>query len=152
MSNNGEKLTTRQQKFSEAYTAFGLNTEGNGILSAIAANYRGSDKSLAATASRTLAMVKVQRVIDGIKAHRQAVLAEKTGFTIDDAQRMYKEDRAFARKCRQSGAAVSATTGICRLYGMDKDANIGEKTIIIISPKVPKVIESKEIVNGEQDV
>lgn len=77
----------------------------------------------------------------------QAVQVTKTGMTVDKVQQMYLEDRELARSCRQSGAAVSATTGIARLYGMDKDANIGEKTIIIISPKVPKVIESKEIDN-----
>lgn len=76
----------------------------------------------------------------------------KTGFSIADAQRMYEEDRELACKCRQSGAAVSATTGICRLYGMDKDANIGEKTIIIISPKVSKVVESVPVEPQEADI
>lgn len=83
----------------------------------------------------------------------QATQIAKTGFTIDQAQQMYKEDREFARKCRQPGAAVSATTGICRLYGMDKDANIGEKTIIIISPKVveSRLIEPQEAIEGDKE-
>lgn len=86
----------------------------------------------------------------------QATQVAKTGFTIDQAQQMYEEDRDFARKCNQSGAAVTATTGICRLYGMDKDANVGEKTIIIISPKAPKAIENRliepqEAIGGEKE-
>lgn len=68
-----------------------------------------------------------------------------TGFNIAQAQQMYEQDRQFARRCNQAGAAVTATTGICRLYGMDKDAGGGEKTVIVISPKAPKVIDSKEI-------
>ena len=84
------------------------------------------------------------RVKTALERIRIAQIA-KTGFTIADAQRMYEEDREFAKKCRQTGAMVSATTGICRLYGMDKDANIGEKTVIIISPKVTKVVESKDL-------
>lgn len=136
--NSRGELTTKQRKFAVAYTAFGLETEGNGLLSAIAAGYKGNNESLMATASRTLRMVKVQKVVGGIKAHREAVLAEKTGFSIEEAQKEYEEDRQFAKRCNQAGAAVSATTGKCRLYGMDKDAGGGEKTIIIIGPKVPE--------------
>lgn len=84
-------------------------------------------------------------VIKKVIAKKQVEIAVRTGFTIEKAQRMYEEDRQFARKCNQAGAGVSATTGICRLYGMDKDAGGGEKTIIIISPKASKVIDSKEI-------
>ena len=77
----------------------------------------------------------------------QNVQIAKTGFTVDEAQQMYLEDRAFARKCRQAGAATSATTGICRLYGMDKDSGGGrEQTIIIIGPKqAVKAIESQPV-------
>ena len=79
-------------------------------------------------------------------------LSKKTGFTIERAQKMYEEDRAFASTVNQAGARVSATTGICRLYGLDKDSGGGEKTIIIIGPKIspvlPKPIISKEIENG----
>lgn len=87
-------------------------------------------------------------------AKQRAQIAKETGFSIERAQQMYEEDRDFARSCRQSGAAVTATTGICRLYGMDKDAGGGEKTVIIISPKVPeprKPITSKEIENEVQE-
>ena len=84
-------------------------------------------------------------------ARIKAMTVSKTGFTLADAQRMYEEDRDFARSCRQSGAAVTATTGICRLYGMDKDAGGDEKTVIIISPKAPKVIESTVVSPQEAD-
>ena len=82
-------------------------------------------------------------------ARFRAELAKKTGFCLDDAQRLYEEDRLFARSINQAGPAVSATTGICRLYGFDKDNAVGEKTIIVIAPKVsttkqlPKQVESE---------
>ena len=78
-------------------------------------------------------------------AKKRVEISKKTDFTIEKAQQMYEEDREFARKCRQSGAAVTATTGICRLYGFDKDAGGGERTVIIISPKAPKVVESRPV-------
>ncbi len=90
--------------------------------------------------------IKVKTAISKIRA----LAVAKTGFTVAEAQQMYREDRDFASAVNQAGARVSATTGICRLYGMDKDAGGGEKTIIIISPKipvVPKPVVSKEIEN-----
>ena len=79
---------------------------------------------------------------------RREQLRAKTGYTIAQAQKEYEEARLLAMTCRQPAAAATAITGKARLYGMDKDANIGEKTVIIISPKVSKVIDSKEIGNG----
>ena len=143
-----QKYTLMQRLFINAYTAFGQPTEGNPQLAAKAAGCKGKTNAVvAATASRWLNMVKIKATIDGINSHKQAMLAEKTGFNIERAQQMYEEDRAFAQRCKQSGAAVSATTGICRLYGMDKDAGGGEKTVIIISPKVvgPKQVESEVV-------
>ncbi len=78
-------------------------------------------------------------------AKKKAAMAAEVGMTIERVKTMYKEDRDFATTVNQAGARVSATTGIARLYGMDKDAGGGERTVIIISPKVSKVIDSKEI-------
>lgn len=41
---------------------------------------------------------------------------------ISELDAMYVADRNLARRLKQPSAAVSATTGIARLYGMDKDA------------------------------
>ena len=66
----------------------------------------------------------------------------KTGYSIEQAQQEYEQARVLAMDIRQPAAASTAVTGKARLFGFDKDSNIGEKTIIIISPKVSKVIES----------
>ncbi|KKN16745.1 hypothetical protein LCGC14_0972820 [marine sediment metagenome] len=50
-----------------------------------------------------------------------AKLAAQTAFTTDVAQSEYEQARQLALKCNQPSAAVSATTGKARLYGMDKD-------------------------------
>lgn len=86
---------------------------------------------------------KVVQAISRIEASSKAA----TGLTVQDVQRMYEEDRALAKKCNQAGAAVSASTGIARLYGFDKDNSLAkEQTVIIIGPKVaPKPIDSKVV-------
>lgn len=58
--------------------------------------------------------------------------AKKAVMTIERVQTMYEEDREFASKVNQAGARVSATTGIARLYGMDKDAG-GKDTVAVIN-------------------
>lgn len=131
----------------ERYDTFIANMILNGMNGALAVRETpGYSNKYARTTARRLSTIIY--IKEGL-ARKQDELAKKQGFKLEDAQRMYEEDRDFARKCRQSGAAVSATTGICRLYGIDKDANIGEKTIIIIAPKAPKVIDNKEIENGK---
>ena len=82
-----------------------------------------SDNYAEHRSDKVLSNVGVKQAI----AYIDAKMAEKTGFTIECAQQMYKEDRVFARKCNQAGAAVTATTGICRLYGMDKDSGSGKE-------------------------
>ena len=84
-------------------------------------------------------------------ARIQAVQVAKTGYTVEQAQVEYEEARALAIKINQPAAAATAITGKARLFGFDKDANIGEKTVIIISPKVTKVIESTPIELQEAD-
>lgn len=131
----------------EKVLAIAAEYSTNGFRKVLALLSLGYSKSYA-NSKTGLKIYDNDRVKAAIGKIKIAAIA-KTGFTIADAQRMYEEDREFAMKCRQTGAMVSATTGICRLYGMDKDANIGEKTIIIISPKIsidkPKTIDSKEL-------
>ena len=65
---------------------------------------------------------------------RRAELRVKTGMTVEKLQQMYEEDRLFASSVNQAGARVSATTGIARLYGMDKDAGSKEIDRPALSP------------------
>jgi hypothetical protein len=84
----------------------------------------------------------VKQAIEQIQASTKA----KTATTVADIERMYEEDRKLAEQCNQAGAAVSATTGIARLYGFDKDNSLNkEQTIIVIAPKSPKRVDSEVI-------
>lgn len=139
-----------QQRFIWSFTAFETKTEGKPYLSAKAAGAKGKDACVSATASRWLKMVKIKQAIDGIVAHRQAVLAEKTGFTIEQAQTEYEEARTLGKACNQPAAMVSATTGKARLYGMDKDAGVREQVVIVIGPK-PLVVDSREVVQDSPE-
>ncbi len=90
---------------------------------------------------------KVKRAI----ARIQAVQVAKTGYSVAQAQLEYEQARALAMEINQPSAAAAAVTGKARLFGFDKDANIGEKTIIIIGPKVSKVVESVPVEPQEAD-
>lgn len=84
-------------------------------------------------------------------AGKKAEIRKKTGFKIEDVHQLYERAYEKADCCNQTGAMVGATTGIARLYGMDKDAGGGEKTIIIIGPKATaKAVESQPVALEEQ--
>jgi hypothetical protein len=76
---------------------------------------------------------------------RKAQLASQTDYTVAKAQKEYEEARLLAMRIGQPAAASTAVTGKARLFGMDKDAGGGEKTVIIISPKAPKQVKSAVI-------
>lgn len=78
-------------------------------------------------------------------SRRKAELAAETGYTVAQAQKEYEEARLLAMWIGQPAAASTAVTGKARLFGMDKDAGGGEKTVIIISPKPVKAVESAVI-------
>ncbi len=78
--------------------------------------------------------------------NRKAEIRKKSGFKVEDAHQLYERAYEKGDIKDQTGAMVAAATGIARLYGMDKDSGGGrEQTIIIISPKEPKLIDNKEI-------
>ena len=148
--NDGKKLTIMQQRFIWAYTAFGQETEGKPYLSARAAGCKGKDLSVSATASRWLKMVKIKNAIEGIKAHRQAQLAEKTGYTIEQAHKEYEEDRQFAFRQGQASAAVAATTGKARLYGFDKDAGVKQSQGLVLNFTTKPDDRPRTVQNGPE--
>ena len=63
-----------------------------------------------------------ERVREAI-AKIDAETAKKASRTVQQLDDMYAEDRTLARDLKQPSAAVSAVTGIARLYGMDKNAD-----------------------------
>jgi hypothetical protein len=139
------------QTTKERYSDFASKYVNNGLNGAKAARDAGyKEHSARSIACQLLTIPYVKDEINRL----QALEAKKAGFTIQDAHQLYTHAYAMAERTRQSGAMVSAVTGIARLYGYDKDANIGEKTIIIISPKVveSRAIESQEAIESENEV
>lgn len=61
-------------------------------------------------------------------ARLDAKSAEKSEFKLEDMRQQYQEDRLFAIKCNSASAAVSASTGLARTYGWDKDNDLGAET------------------------
>lgn len=82
-----------------------------------------------------------KRIYDNIlvKAEIKAIQdkqAVKTGYSVEQAQTEYEQARVLAMKINQPSAAAANIMGKCRLHGFDKDNQVGEKTIIVISPKI----------------
>ena len=145
-----EKLTKMQERFIWAYTAFGEETEGKPYLSAKAAGCKGQAISTSVTASKWLKKAKIKNAIEAIKAHRQAVLAEKTGYTIEQAHKEYEEDRQFAFRQGQASAAVAATTGKARLYGFDKDAGVKQSQGLVLNFTTKPDDRPRTVQNGPE--
>ena len=138
------------QSTKQRYNIFALHYVSNGLNGAKAAKDTGFAKSSAKqTACRLLTIDYVKEEV----ARLQALFAEKAGMTVERVQQMYLEDREFAKKCNQAGAVVSATTGIARLYGFDKDG--GKPTVAVVNvinyagaagvKPPPKPVESIEL-------
>ncbi len=82
-----------------------------------------------------------------IHALRAKLRAEK-GFTVDDCHTLYMDAYKQAQALKQPSAAVSAATGIARLYGLDKDNSLSDRVQIVIMPPIsPKRAESEVIEN-----
>jgi hypothetical protein len=67
--------------------------------------------------------------------------AEKQERTVEQLDAMYLEAYELGRKCKQPTAMTGATTGIARLYGMDKDAGIKDELIPKLSE--PEIARAK---------
>lgn len=128
-------LTNKQQRFVQEYII-----DSNATQAALRAGY-------CANSARQIGSENLSKPV--IKAEifkKQVILAEKCGYSAAQAQVEYEEARQLALTTKQAGAASQAVTGKARLFGLDKDAGGGEKTIIVISPKV-KAVES-EVIDG----
>ena len=137
----GDKLTDKQQKFCEEYVL-----DLNATQAALRAGYCAN--SVKQIGSENLSKLAIRGEITSL----QAIEREKRGFTVEDAHKLYAHAYDVAESARQSGAMVGASTGIARLYGMDKDSGGGrEQTVIIIGPKqAVKAIESQPVALDKQ--
>lgn len=133
-------LTNKESRFCEEYMI-----DSNACQAAIRAGY--SVNSAKEIGCQNLTKLHIKEEI----ARNRAELRAEVGYTVAQAQKEYEQARTLAMSERQPAAAVSAVTGKARLFGMDKDAGGGEKTVIIISPKPPKQVESS-VIEPESEV
>lgn len=113
-------MTPKQEKFCQRYVELGNASE------AYRQSYNASGMS-SASVNR-----KAKELLDNgkIAARLQelgAMHLEKHGETVESIARMLKEDRAFAVECAKPSAAVSASMGLAKLYGLltDKHEHTG---------------------------
>lgn len=105
-----EKLTPKQRRFVEEYLI-----DLNGTQAAIRAGY--SQKTANPQAARLLANVSIQAAIeDGFERHR-----DRLDVTVESISRQLDQDRAFAYQVGHAGAAISATMGKAKLFGLLTD-------------------------------
>ncbi len=109
-------LTNKQQAFCREYVK-----DSNGSQAAIRAGYSKAGSTV--RGSELLTNRKVTLEISRI----QAGLAQEVGYSVEQCQAEYEQARVHAVTLNQPSAEVSAITGKARLYGMDKDHEIGSK-------------------------
>jgi hypothetical protein len=79
---------------------------------------------------------------------RTAKLAKKADWTIEKAQEKLEELIQQSIDQRQPAAGISGVVAINRMYGMDKDNNAKESTVIVINPpKQAKSVDNEVIEN-----
>lgn len=108
-------LTPKQEAFCLAYVETGNASEA--YRSAYQVRPGTKPESVNVSACKLLADPKVSLRVDELKA----ALVERHGVTVDDIAALLREDRKFARECATPAAAVSATMGLAKLYGLLTD-------------------------------
>jgi phage terminase small subunit len=107
-------MTPKQEAFCLAYIETGNASE------AYRRAYNAGKmkpESINVNASKLLADAKVALRVAELKSE----LFERHKVTTDTIAVMLREDREFARECETPGAAVTATMGLAKLYGLLTD-------------------------------
>lgn len=107
-------LTPKQEAFCLSYVETGNASEAY-RRAYDAANSK--PETINRTAKELLDNPKIAARCDELRAHH----AERHDVTVDDIRAMLVEDRRFARECGTPAAAVSATMGLAKLYGLLTD-------------------------------
>jgi len=109
------KLTPKQEKFAQVYVQTGNASEA--YRTAYDVREGTKQEAIWVNACQTLSNAKVaQRVVE-----LQDALQSKHEVTADTIAKELAEDREFAKDVGQAGAAVSATMGKAKLYGLITD-------------------------------
>lgn len=114
-------LSGKEEAAIEQYTHPGSETKGNWCQSYLLGGY-AKCKGWETNAIRVLQKDYIQAEI----TRRRAATVQEMGMTINRMHTQYDEDRAFAKTNRQPSACISASIATARLYGMDKDNDIGK--------------------------
>jgi len=107
-------MTPKQEAFCLAYIETGNASE------AYRRSYNAGNmkpESINVTACQLLSDPKIALRVAELKDE----LKERHKMTVDDIALMLKEDREFAKECETPGAAVTATMGLAKLYGLLTD-------------------------------
>ena len=107
-------MTPKQEAFCLAYIETGNASEA--YRQAYNAGKMKPD-SVNVNASKLLADTKVALRVAELKSE----LVERHKVTADTIAKMLREDREFAQECKTPGAAVSATMGLAKIYGLLTD-------------------------------
>jgi len=106
-------LTIKQERFCQVYVESGNASEA----------YRrvyNAGRMKPETVNRKAKELLDHGKITARIAELQAEHREKHDITVETITAMYLEDRKLAHQLGNPGAAVSATTGLARLYDLDK--------------------------------
>jgi len=107
-------LTPKQEKFALAYVETGNASEA---YRRVYEAKTTSANSIHVTASNLLANPKVALRV----AELQNAALEAHGETVASIAKLLHEDRAFARELETPAAAISASLGLAKLYGLLSD-------------------------------
>lgn len=121
MSGGQMGLTPKQESFCLAYVETGNASEA--YRRAYDAQ-RMKPESINRKAKEVIDNGKIAARLEELKSE----LVERHRVTADDIAEMLREDRAFAQKCETPAAAVSATLGLAKLYGLITDRFSGSVT------------------------
>ena len=129
-----DNLTAKQQRFIKEYLL-----DLNATQAAIRAGY--SKKTAQEQGSRLLSNVMVSSAIQ--EAQQEAL--KRLDMSKDDVGAMYLEAYNKAEELGQPSAMVSATNGLCKLYGV----NAPEKSIIENKGAMPVTVIETEYVEAK---
>ena len=139
---NEKPLTAKEAEFLEYFEDVGNKVTYHNVKRSYMAAYpNSSEKAAESNGIRLIRKDKMDKAITAKRVER----AEKADRTVQQLDAMYVEDRELARSLKQPSAAVSATTGIAKLYGLDKKAGGNSKDGLTLNftTTPPKAKEAK---------
>jgi hypothetical protein len=124
MARKKGQLTAKEAATIEYYCSIDSDSHNNWCKSYVKAGYSDCN-NYEANAKKVYDKDMVQAGIEAFKAKTVA----KTARTVQSIDSMYQAAYDLAMTGNQPSAAATCTTGIARLYGMDKDASTDQEQV-----------------------